>query len=230
MLPIHCFPISQCIIKMLTPRSDYRTYRQNKTYRPIYYHEFMANHEARKRYWARSFLGWTNLYKAKPNETHYAIKDLADMGIVRSVVTQNVDSFHSMSHPDLPTLELHGSLRALTCVTCHNDLSREAFQESLSRLNPAWAVFLAKAIESGALDTENPAERRARGIQTNPDGDVDLPGAPYSTFRYPGKSSFGATIPYLLLFQGLLLLIHKNVLELMRYCGVERSILPSLKG
>ncbi|TVY47549.1 NAD-dependent protein deacylase [Lachnellula occidentalis] len=176
-------------ISVASGLADYRgtngTYRQNRTYRPIYYHEFLENHEARKRYWARSFLGWTNLHKAKPNAAHYAVKTLGDMGIVRSVITQNVDSFHSAAHPDLPTLELHGYLRALTCVTCHNDLPREAFQESLARLNPAWASFLAEAIASGALDTENPDERRAKGMKTNPDGDVDLPGAPYSTFRYP---------------------------------------------
>ncbi|KAF4635995.1 hypothetical protein G7Y89_g2085 [Cudoniella acicularis] len=176
-------------ISVASGLADYRgtngTYRQNKTYRPIYYHEFLANHEARKRYWARSFLGWTNLHKAKPNAAHYAIKDLGDIGIVRSVVTQNVDSFHSIAHPDLPTLELHGYLRALICVTCGNDLPREAFQESLTKLNPAWAAFLAEAIASGALDTENPEERRSKGMKTNPDGDADLPGAPYSTFRYP---------------------------------------------
>lgn len=40
-------------------------------------------------------------------------------------------------------------------------------------------------LEAGALDTENPDERKKRGLNTNPDGDVDLPGAPYSTFRYP---------------------------------------------
>ncbi|TVY71486.1 NAD-dependent protein deacylase SIR4 [Lachnellula suecica] len=176
-------------ISVASGLADYRgangTYRQNKTYRPIYYHEFLANHEARKRYWARSFLGWTNLHKARPNPAHYAIKNLGHMGIIRSVVTQNVDSFHSIAHPDIPTLELHGYLRALTCVTCHNDLPREKFQESLARLNPAWAAFLEEAIASGALDTENPDERRAKGMRTNPDGDVDLPGAPYSTFRYP---------------------------------------------
>ncbi|RDL40624.1 uncharacterized protein BP5553_00603 [Venustampulla echinocandica] len=176
-------------ISVASGLADYRgtngTYRQNKTYRPIYYHEFLANHEARKRYWARSFLGWTNLHKAKPNSAHYAIKNLGDMGIVRSVITQNVDSFHSIAHPDIPTLELHGYLRALRCVTCHNDLPRETFQESLASLNPAWAEFLTEVIASGALDTENPAERSARGVKTNPDGDVDIPGAPYSTFRYP---------------------------------------------
>ncbi|KAL2074394.1 hypothetical protein VTL71DRAFT_8172 [Oculimacula yallundae] len=176
-------------ISVASGLADYRgtngTYRVNKTYRPIYYHEFLANHEARKRYWARSFLGWTNLHKARPNPAHYAVKHLGGLGLVRSVVTQNVDSFHSAAHPELPTLELHGYLRALTCVTCHNDLPREAFQESLARLNPAWAAFLLEAIESGALDTENPEERREKGMKTNPDGDVDLPGAPYTTFRYP---------------------------------------------
>jgi NAD-dependent deacetylase sirtuin 4 len=176
-------------ISVASGLADYRgingTYRQNKTYRPIYYHEFLSNHEARKRYWARSFLGWTNLHKARPNLSHYAIKDLADLGIVRSVITQNVDSFHSIAHPNLPTLELHGYLRAVTCVSCQNDLKRETFQELLARLNPAWADFLAEAMASGALGTENLEERREKGIRTNPDGDVEIPSAPYSTFRYP---------------------------------------------
>ncbi|TDZ18397.1 NAD-dependent protein deacylase SIR4 [Colletotrichum orbiculare MAFF 240422] len=169
--------------------ADYRgvngTYRVNKTYRPIYYHEFLANHEARKRYWARSFLGWTSLHKASPNNGHHAIRDLGQLGLIRSVITQNVDSFHSKAHPDIPTLELHGYLRSTVCVTCRNEYPRDAFQGELARLNPAWAAFLVEALASGALDTENPAERRAKGIRTNPDGDVDLPGAPYTTFRYP---------------------------------------------
>lgn len=176
-------------ISVASGLADYRgtngTYRVNKTYRPIYYHEFLQSHEARKRYWARSFLGWTNLHKARPNAAHYAIKDLGELGIVRSVITQNVDSFHSIAHPDVPTVELHGYLRNLTCTTCRNDLPRDEFQNFLSSLNPAWAKFLMEAIASGALDTENPDERRAKGMKTNPDGDVDLPDAPYSTFRYP---------------------------------------------
>ena len=181
--------ISGAGISVASGLADYRgtngTYRLNKAYRPIYYHEFLANHEARKRYWARSFLGWTNLQKARPNTTHFAVKDLGNMGLVRTVITQNVDSFHSLAHPEIPTLELHGYLRALRCVTCHNDLPRDDFQVALSKLNPAWAEFLAEAMASGALDTENPEERRAKGIKINPDGDVDIPGAPYTTFRYP---------------------------------------------
>ncbi|KAK7940842.1 Sir2 family protein [Apiospora aurea] len=169
--------------------ADYRgtngTYRVNKSYRPIYYSEFLQNHEARKRYWARSFLGWTSLHKARPNSGHFAIKHLGDLGLVHSVITQNVDSFHPQAHPSLPTIELHGYLRSLICVSCHEELPRDAFQEELARLNPAWAAFLQEITASRALDTENLEERRRRGMRTNPDGDVDLPGAPYTTFRYP---------------------------------------------
>ena len=176
-------------ISVASGLADYRgadgTYTQNKTYRPIYYHEFVANHEARKRYWARSFLGWTNLHRARPNGAHRAVADLGELGLLSSVITQNVDSFHPKAHPDLRTLELHGFLRSLICVQCQEHYPRDEFQQRLSALNPTWAAFLAEMLEAGALDTENPAERRKKGLKTNPDGDVDLPDAPYSTFRYP---------------------------------------------
>ncbi|KAL8759074.1 MAG: hypothetical protein Q9199_001028 [Rusavskia elegans] len=169
--------------------ADYRgtagTYTLNRSYRPIYYNEFITNHEARKRYWARSFLGWTNLHKAKPNNAHWAVKALGRQGLISHVITQNVDSFHPMAHPELPTLELHGYLRSLVCIHCGGHLPRKQFQQSLSALNPAWAAFLAAMLETGALDSEHPDERRRKGLKSNPDGDVDVPNAPYTTFRYP---------------------------------------------
>ena len=80
-------------ISVASGLADYRgakgTYTLNKTYRPIYFHEFAVNHEARKRYWARSFLGWTTLHKAQPNSAHWAIKSLGDMGLVNNVITQS---------------------------------------------------------------------------------------------------------------------------------------------
>jgi NAD+-dependent protein deacetylase sirtuin 4 len=176
-------------ISVASGLADYRgengTYTQNKSYRPIYFNEFVESHEARKRYWARSFLGWTSLHKAKPNAAHFAIGDLARRGFISSVITQNVDSFHSKAHPQTPTIELHGYLRALVCINCHQLMPRDRFQQDLSRLNPAWATFLEELLRTGALDTENPAERRNKGYRTNPDGDADVPGAPYTTFRYP---------------------------------------------
>lgn len=176
-------------ISVASGLSDYRgeqgTYRRNTSYRPIYFHEFASRHESRKRYWARSFVGWPGLLKARPNSTHLAIRDLGAKGYISSVITQNVDSFHSLAHPDLSTLELHGYLRSVICTSCRNQFSREEFQSSLERLNPAWTEFLAHMVEQGALDTDNPEEQRRKGLKLNPDGDVDLAEAPYSTFRYP---------------------------------------------
>ena len=84
-------------ISVASGLADYRgtggTYTLNKTYRPIYYNEFISNHEARKRYWARSFLGWTNLHKARPNRTHWAVKELGELGIVSSIITQSSSVF-----------------------------------------------------------------------------------------------------------------------------------------
>ncbi|EHY59675.1 hypothetical protein HRR83_001049 [Exophiala dermatitidis] len=177
-------------ISVASGLADYRgskgTYTQNKSYRPIYFHEFVASHEARKRYWARSFLGWRGLHRASPNAAHYAVRDLGRLGLVDTVITQNVDSFHPIAHPKLPkTIELHGFLRSLVCLSCKRLIDREAFQAQLAALNPAWNAFLQELLASGALDTEDPEERRRKGFRTNPDGDADVPGAPYTTFRYP---------------------------------------------
>jgi len=188
-LPNSTVVLSGAGLSVASGLADYRgtqgTYRVNKTYRPIFYNEFLTSHEARKRYWARSFLGWSTLSKAKPNVGHYAVRDLAQLGLVSSVITQNVDSFHSMAHPKTKTVELHGYLRSTVCTSCHDEFPRDSFQDELARLNPIWAAFLQDAIASGALDTEDPEVKRARGIRMNPDGDVDVPDAPYTTFRYP---------------------------------------------
>lgn len=81
-------------ISVASGLADYRgtagTYTLNKTYRPVYFHEFCASHEARKRYWARSYLGWTNLNRAKPNAAHLAVARLGEMGQISSVITQSM--------------------------------------------------------------------------------------------------------------------------------------------
>jgi NAD-dependent SIR2 family protein deacetylase len=200
-LPASTIILTGAGLSVASGLADYRgvngTYRVNKTYRPIYYHEFLTNHEARKRYWARSFLGWTTLDKASPNAGHYAVRDLGRLGLVSGVITQNVDSFHPRAHPEIPTLELHGYLRSTVCTSCWNEFPRESFQRELARLNPIWDAFLHEAVASGALETEDPDEKRARGIRMNPDGDVELPEAPYTTFRYPACPKCLSSPPYL---------------------------------
>ena len=52
-------------------------------------------------------------------------------------------------------------------------------------------------LATGALDSENPTERKARGLKSNPDGDVDVPNASYTTFRYPACPKCLASPPIL---------------------------------
>jgi NAD-dependent deacetylase sirtuin 4 len=101
----------------------------------------------------------------------------------------DVDSFHPQAHPSIRTLELHGYLRSAVCTTCRTEYDRQLFQNDLASLNPAWSDFLNEMLASGALTTENPEERRRLGLKTNPDGDVDVPGVDYATFRYPACPS-----------------------------------------
>jgi NAD+-dependent protein deacetylase sirtuin 4 len=176
-------------ISVASGLADYRgkggTYTANPKYRPVYYHEFLSTHSWRKRYWARSFLGYPSLLSSKPNSSHRAVGSLHSLGYLSKCITQNVDSFHPAAHPNLKTIELHGYLRSLLCLSCRTLHPRAEFQESLAALNPAWKTFLASLLATGALSTEDPRQREKLGYRTNPDGDADVPGAPYTTFRYP---------------------------------------------
>ena len=70
----------------------------------------------------------------------------------------DVDSFHPTSHPNLPTIELHGYLRSLVCLTCRTEYSRKTFQSQLSKLNPAWTAFLEEILRTGALGKQVPLQ------------------------------------------------------------------------
>lgn len=54
---------------------------------------------------------------ADPNPAHYAIAELEKMGIVKAVITQNIDMLHQRAGSK-KVLELHGSLEYLDCLDC----------------------------------------------------------------------------------------------------------------
>ncbi len=55
--------------------------------------------------------------KAEPNAGHYAIAELERMGIVKAVITQNIDGLHQKAGSKR-VLELHGSLKFVDCLNC----------------------------------------------------------------------------------------------------------------
>lgn len=60
-------------------------------HKPIMHNDFVSSDHSRKRYWARSIPGWTSFVNAQPNDVHYSLAKLEYKGIVKTIVTQNVD-------------------------------------------------------------------------------------------------------------------------------------------
>ncbi len=59
----------------------------------------------------------TVLSHAEPNDGHRALAELEERGLVRAVVTQNVDGLHARAG-SRAIVEVHGSLREAECIHC----------------------------------------------------------------------------------------------------------------
>ena len=56
----------------------------------------------------------------QPNSGHRALAELESMGLLRHVITQNIDGLHHKAGSQNVT-EIHGSLRDIRCVSCGRD-------------------------------------------------------------------------------------------------------------
>ncbi len=130
---------------------------------PMRYQQFVGSAAARQRYWARSFRGWANVERARPNRGHAAVARLEAGGVVTGVITQNVDGLHGAAG-SLNVLELHGSLARVRCLACGREEPRPRLQRRLVHLNPD--------VEAYALDVA-------------PDGDAEVPDTLVEAFRVP---------------------------------------------
>ncbi|MFP8885356.1 NAD-dependent protein deacetylase [Streptomyces mangrovi] len=151
---------------------------------PMTYQDFTASARARRRYWARSHLGWRTFGRARPNAGHRAVAALGRHGLLSGVITQNVDGLHQAAGSE-GVVELHGSLARVVCLSC-GTLSPRG--ELARRLEEANAGF----------------EPVAAGI--NPDGDADLTDEQVGDFSVvpcavcggvlkPDVVFFGETVP-----------------------------------
>jgi NAD-dependent deacetylase len=70
---------------------------------------------------------------AKPNPGHYALAELEALGILKCVITQNIDGLHKKAGSK-KVLEYHGSTHALRCISCGSRFVRE--EVSLDELPP----------------------------------------------------------------------------------------------
>jgi NAD-dependent SIR2 family protein deacetylase len=114
---------------------DYRGDPDRVRRPPITYREFVADADARRRYWARSHIGWPQVTRALPNISHHALEALESAGLVAHVITQNVDGLHAAAG-SRRVLELHGSLHRTLCLECGDRRSRLELHHRLSAANP----------------------------------------------------------------------------------------------
>jgi NAD-dependent SIR2 family protein deacetylase len=119
---------------------------------PMTYQAFIGSSVARRRYWARSYLGWRQIANARPNAGHVAVAQLQAQGLITGIITQNVDGLHQAAGAR-DVIELHGGLDLVVCLSCGLRDTRRALDARLSAAN----VEFVRAV-----------------THINPDGDAEL--------------------------------------------------------
>nr|WP_185992417.1 Sir2 family NAD-dependent protein deacetylase [Janibacter cremeus] len=148
---------------------DYRGPDGQRKVTPMHLTEFVGSSEARRRYWARSFVGWRRFHAARPNASHHFVSDLQRLDAVGPVITQNVDGLHQAAGTR-DVVELHGNLVEVVCLTCHARVGRPVLDERMAAENPGFDV-----------DSD----------EIRPDGDVRLDAVDVERFRTPICTSCG---------------------------------------
>nr|WP_236667134.1 NAD-dependent protein deacetylase [Nonomuraea sp. K271] len=146
---------------------------------PMTYQKFVGSAEARRRYWARSHVGWRQIGDARPNAGHLAVAELERRGLLSGIVTQNVDGLHQAAGARR-VIELHGGLDRVVCLSCRERTSRAELERRLREANAGWAA-------SGAI---------------NPDGDAVLTDAQVSGFRVVDCTGCGGLLKPDVIFFG----------------------------
>ena len=141
---------------------------------PIQGPEFRRNEAVRRRYWARSMVGWATISSAVPNAGHHAIAELEATGRIHSVITQNVDGLHQRAGSKR-LIELHGNLHHVICLACQARYSRAGLQPQLERDNPELANQLAQPLPDGDAAIEPDALQDFRAPACAACGGVLMP-------------------------------------------------------
>jgi NAD-dependent SIR2 family protein deacetylase len=122
---------------------------------PMTYDTFMGSLIAQQRYWARSYVGWSRIAAALPNQGHLALAKAEASGSVSYLVTQNVDGLHQ-SAGSQKVIDLHGRLDQVVCMGCRASISRVDMDTLLQKLNPSIS--------------------KDESVEFTPDGDAEVDG------------------------------------------------------
>jgi NAD-dependent protein deacetylase/lipoamidase len=86
-------------------------------YDPMEYASISAFRRDPVKVWEFYALRFETLTQAEPNAGHRALAELEQRGVVRAVVTQNIDTLHERAG-SRDVVEVHGSIREAECPAC----------------------------------------------------------------------------------------------------------------
>lgn len=178
---------------------DYRGPDGSRRVQPMQYAEFLGSAESRRRYWARSYVGWARFRAAGPNDAHRAVAALQHGGQVEGLITQNVDGLHQAAgSPEV--IELHGNLNTIVCLTCEERFERAEVHRWIAQANPGFS---------------------ADSDEIRPDGDIVLAAQDFADFRLVRCVTCGSDLlkPDVVFFGGS---VAKELVE-QSYAVVESS-------
>ena len=151
---------------------------------PVYHQDFLRFDDVRRRYWARSMMGWRLMVEAAPNAGHHALSRLEGSGYLHQLVTQNVDGLHQRAG-SVRVIDLHGNVGQVVCLDCQARHARARVQAMLEADNPDLMGATALAAPDG--DAEFESEALARFL---------VPGCPAcGGMLKPDLVFFGDTVP-----------------------------------
>lgn len=99
---------------------------------PMEYASLSAFRRDPERVWSFYRLRVELLASAEPNRAHLALAELERRGLVRAVVTQNIDLLHERAG-SRDVVEVHGSIRTSGCRRCGRSYPLEDVLERLAR-------------------------------------------------------------------------------------------------
>jgi NAD-dependent deacetylase len=83
------------------------------------------------RFWSFYAQRFASLVDKQPNEAHLALAELERRGLVRAVVTQNIDRLHRLAGTER-LIEVHGSIDRSVCMQCGGMVSIDRVVELLA--------------------------------------------------------------------------------------------------
>ena len=122
--------------------------------------------------WSFYRLRYGALTEAQPNAGHLALAQLERRGLLRAVVTQNIDTLHERAG-SREVVEVHGSIRTCSCLRCGARYAREEVLRMLEDVDAPRCrdcgevlkpdvVFFGELLPEAAIDRAYELAREAR--------------------------------------------------------------------